>query len=122
MGEPHAYPWQISLQMRQIGVFSHICGGSVIDESTIVCAAHCAVGKTESQVQIVAGAHNIGKDEDSSWQVRKISKLWPHEDYDSNEFTNDISLLNLSNWPNHKKLLKLEHFVKIAGGAKQVMV
>ena len=47
-----AYPWQISLQMRQIGVFSHICGGSVIDESTIVCAAHCAVGKTESQVQV----------------------------------------------------------------------
>ena len=98
----------------------------MIDESTIVCAAHCAVGKTESQVQvnclskneyfqynlikrasilkhlysnlqkIVAGAHNIAKDEDSSWQVRKISKLWPHEDYDSNEFTNDISLLKLS--------------------------
>ena len=46
--------------------------------------------------KIVAGAHNIAKDEDSSWQVRKISKLWPHEDYDSNEFTNDISLLKLS--------------------------
>ena len=46
--------------------------------------------------KIVAGAHNIAKDEDSSWQIRKISKLWPHEDYDSNEFTNDISLLKLS--------------------------
>merc|ERR1712141_835359 len=64
--EPHAYPWQISFQLKQLGIFSHICGGSVIDEWTIVCAAHCVVGQVEEQVQIVAGAHNIAKDEDDS--------------------------------------------------------
>ena len=48
-----AYPWQISLQMRQLGIFSHICGGSVIDEHTIVCAAHCVIGEVEEQVQVI---------------------------------------------------------------------
>jgi len=94
--EPHAYPWQISLQMRQLGIFSHICGGSVIDEHTIVCAAHCVIGEVEEQVQVVAGAHNIAKDEDNSWQVRKIAKLLAHEDYDSYNIENDISLIRLA--------------------------
>ena len=52
-----AYPWQISLQMRQLGIFSHICGGSVIDEWTIVCAAHCVVGEVEEQVQVFKLGH-----------------------------------------------------------------
>ena len=47
-----AYPWQISFQLKQLGRFSHICGGSVIDEHTVVCAAHCVVGQVEEQVQV----------------------------------------------------------------------
>ena len=38
--------------MRQFGIYSHICGGSVIDENTVICAAHCVVGQVESQVQV----------------------------------------------------------------------
>ena len=64
--------------------------------STIIKRASILKPLYSNLQKIVAGAHNIAKDEDSSWQVRKISKLWPHEDYDSNEFTNDISLLKLS--------------------------
>ena len=48
-----AYPWQISFQLKQLGRFSHICGGSVIDEHTIVCAAHCVVGQVEEQMQVI---------------------------------------------------------------------
>ena len=46
--------------------------------------------------QILAGAHNIVKDVDNSWQIRKIAKLLAHEDYDSYDITNDISLIKLS--------------------------
>ena len=35
------FPWQISL--RQLG--SHICGGSLINDRQIVCAAHCVKGQ-----------------------------------------------------------------------------
>merc|ERR1712141_177207 len=51
--EPHAYPWQISLQLRQLGTFSHFCGGSVIDETTIVCGSHCVVGQVARSMQVV---------------------------------------------------------------------
>ena len=148
-----AYPWQISFQLKQLGRFSHICGGSVIDEHTVVCAAHCVVGQVEEQVQvafhsylylpqlfryiklyatyffvsnhywsnilfqIVAGAHNIAKDVDNSWQIRKIAKLLAHEDYDSYDITNDISLIKLS------EPLQLNEFVqpvKLAASGEMV--
>lgn len=115
--DPHAYPWQISFQLKQLGRFSHICGGSVIDEHTVVCAAHCVVGQVEEQVQIVAGAHNIAKDVDNSWQIRKIAKLLAHEDYDSYDITNDISLIKLS------EPLELNEFVqpvKLAASGEMV--
>ena len=46
--------------------------------------------------QVVAGAHNIAKDEDSSWQIRNVAKLLAHEDYDSYDITNDVSIIKLS--------------------------
>ncbi len=45
---------------------------------------------------MVAGAHNIAKDEDNSWQIRKVAKLLAHENYDSYDITNDISIIKLS--------------------------
>merc|ERR1711971_1119745 len=53
--EPHAYPWQIS--MKSYG--SHICGGSIINEKQVICAAHCVEGQIASMDAIVAGAHKL---------------------------------------------------------------
>ena len=43
---------------------------------------------------------------DNSWQIRKIAKLLAHEDYDSYDITNDISLIKLS------EPLELNEFVQ----------
>ena len=46
--------------------------------------------------QIVAGAHFLSEDKDGSWQVRFISKLIPHEEYNEFPHANDISLIKLT--------------------------
>lgn len=96
--EPHAYPWQISLQYHDfiIGAYYHTCGATIVDEYHIVCAAHCIDGRKANNFKVIAGAHNIGTfaGEDGH-QVRKVVDMWKHESYDSSIITNDVSLLRL---------------------------
>ena len=44
---PNSLPFQVSLQRRGIlpnSAYSHICGGSILDDHTILDAAHCVDG------------------------------------------------------------------------------
>ncbi len=41
---PYSLPFQISLQRRSGNTYSHMCGGSILDENTILDAAHCVDG------------------------------------------------------------------------------
>ena len=47
-----AYPWQISLQVKRGISWGHNCGGSIIDETTVVTAAHCCYGHTANSMQV----------------------------------------------------------------------
>ena len=47
-------------------------------------------------IKIVAGAHFLSEDKDGSWQVRSISKLIPHEEYNTFPHANDIGLIKLT--------------------------
>lgn len=92
--EPHEFPWQISL--RRASDNFHFCGGSVLDENTVVTAAHCTViWDSPDEVVIVAGEHNKKVDEGTE-QTRAVSKLTVHESYGSPKgFENDIALWSL---------------------------
>ena len=54
-----AYPWQISLQVQRGSTWGHNCGGSVIDETTVVTAAHCCYGHTAGSMQVIPNFVNI---------------------------------------------------------------
>jgi secreted trypsin-like serine protease len=49
-----AYPHQISLQLKTILGTSHICGGSIINENYVICAAHCVQGQSKSKLKVRA--------------------------------------------------------------------
>jgi len=82
------FPYQIS--MRNGG--SHSCGGSILDETTILCAAHCVDGVSAAQLTVVAGTNTLNAGGDS----HKVSSISMHKDYDSWNIQNDISILKLA--------------------------
>jgi trypsin len=89
--EPNEFPWQITLQYFG----SHLCGGSILDENTIITAAHCCVFfDSASEASIVAGEHNLEVDSGDE-QVRDVSEIRTHENYDDFNIENDICLLIL---------------------------
>jgi len=86
--EPHELPYQVSFQMYN----SHICGGSVFNEHTIITAAHCCDAGNAANFRISAGRHNIQQTE-STAQTIAVSRKIQHAGYDASTIENDICLL-----------------------------
>lgn len=86
--EVSSAPWQVSLQDGEGGY----CGGSIIDATTIVTAAHCVQGETPSGTTIRAGVTNSNS---PSGQDVDVASITPHPDYAVNEL-GDIAVIKLS--------------------------
>ena len=91
---PGQVPHIVSLQ-DQTRQQPHFCGASVIYPLILLTAAHCfpSPQKLES-VQAVGGAHNLNNPTGNE-QVRKISRLIIHENWDFGTANNDIAILVL---------------------------
>jgi len=88
--EPHAYPWQVSF--RQLG--QHICGGSIINERQVICAAHCVDGQIALFDSVVAGAHRLNLE--SGHQKRNIEKMEANDNFDFQQLQDDISIITVT--------------------------
>jgi len=88
--EPHAYPWQIS--MKSFG--SHICGGSIINEKQVLCAAHCVQGQIAAVDAIVAGAHKLNFE--FGHQKRSIESMEANSNFNMQELEDDISIITVT--------------------------
>lgn len=89
------FPWQISLRRKTkaSNPFQHSCGGSVLNERIVLCAAHCVVNRDPKQYVIVAGSsHKSGAD---GVLVRVAEFIW-HENYNASNSDNDIALILLA--------------------------
>ncbi|CRL03495.1 CLUMA_CG016525, isoform A, partial [Clunio marinus] len=82
IAKPNQFPFQVALYYKG----SLRCGGSIIDPSWILTAAHC-VGV--EQLSILAGSNILGVG--GSW--RNVVETIIHEDYGN--FKNDIALMRL---------------------------
>ena len=90
------FPHQVSLQDtdRQN---PHFCGASIIHPKFLLTAAHCFVDPYKlSQFRAVAGEHDLTRSEGNREQIRKVTRLIKHEDYDATTYENDIALLELN--------------------------
>jgi secreted trypsin-like serine protease len=93
---PNELPWQVSIQVKPIfGDRYHNCGGTLMDATHIITAAHCIEGQTLSQMSIVAGAHNI-KESESTQQIRYPKRLIWNDNFDSYLLTHDVGVITVS--------------------------
>jgi len=83
-------PWQVSVRQGNW----HFCGGTILDETTVMCAAHCFdKGQSMSGNFIRAGVKD--KDDTSGQTIEIANGVWNEEmPYEGNN--NDFILLKLS--------------------------
>ncbi|XP_052132727.1 brachyurin-like [Frankliniella occidentalis] len=93
VGGNEAAPGQFPHQVG-IWIYKHkskfFCGGSILNQNTVITAAHCA--EAGDSFEIVFGAHHIRKD---TSVVRETTKKLVHPKYqDDGHISNDIALLH----------------------------
>jgi len=89
---PGEFPWTVSIKLNG----QPICGGSLIDRSWILTAAHCVVGYNPKNLTIRLGAYRIKDMNEQQTIDTTISKFIVHKQYSMpRPFSNDIALLKM---------------------------
>ena len=90
----HAWSWMVDFQLN----YTHRCGASLLTAEYAVTAAHCVYGLLDSisQFSILAGTNYLDDTTGSTVQRTAITRVGIHPDYDPNDQTNDIAMLQFS--------------------------
>uniref|UniRef100_A0A8C0G834 Peptidase S1 domain-containing protein n=1 Tax=Chelonoidis abingdonii TaxID=106734 RepID=A0A8C0G834_CHEAB len=91
-----AWPWQVSLQVYQYGVgFKHLCGGSLVNEYSVLTAAHCVRRQMDPYYwRVVIGLHDISRPERHTVK-HSVREIIVHSEFRIETFENDIALFKL---------------------------
>lgn len=90
---PGEFPWTVSVKLNG----QPICGGSLIDNSWILTAAHCVVGYNPKNLTVRLGAYRIKDTTETQTIDSTLSLFVVHKQYSMpRPFSNDIALLKMS--------------------------
>ncbi|KAK4873166.1 hypothetical protein RN001_015195 [Aquatica leii] len=81
------FPYQISERYNS----GHVCGGSIIDQYTILTAAHCVDGFDSGRLDIVVGSNQLS----SGGVWYSVSRYIIHEQWNSVVATDDIAVIKV---------------------------
>ncbi|MEU1408315.1 serine protease, partial [Streptomyces sp. NPDC005728] len=84
------YSFMASLQRTDLNGF-HICGGALIDSTTVVTARHCVKGTSADQLKVRVGSNSVS----DGGELVPVADSIPFDDSDDTT-VNDISLLKLA--------------------------
>lgn len=90
---PGEFPWTVSVKLNG----QPICGGSLIDRSWILTAAHCVVGYNPRNLTVRLGAYRIKDTSETQTVELPVSMFIVHKQYSMpRPFSNDIALLRMA--------------------------
>lgn len=97
---PNSWPWMVYYQEKRTcgnNICYGVCGGTLISPEYVLTAAHCIGTKKPADITLVAGMHNrSATNEIKTRQVRTVSSIYVHPQYDTVITSNDIALLRVS--------------------------
>uniref|UniRef100_A0A182K4L0 Peptidase S1 domain-containing protein n=1 Tax=Anopheles christyi TaxID=43041 RepID=A0A182K4L0_9DIPT len=93
------WPWHAAIFHRKGAQNEYACGGSILDENTILTAAHCVFkeGNKIPLKQIVVHLGKIDLNEENEYtQTHSLQEIIVHPKFSSASIINDIALIKLS--------------------------
>lgn len=84
-----SYPYQVSIQTSK---GSHFCGGTLIDEVTVVTAAHCMQSYEVQELRVRLGSTSRSE----GGELVSVRAFKFHEGYNSKLMVNDVAIIKLS--------------------------
>ncbi|KAI5644997.1 trypsin domain-containing protein [Phthorimaea operculella] len=105
------YPFIAAMLVTYNGeVFTHNCGGSILNEKTILSAAHCYSGSSNAanrwRVRVGSSFRSSGG------VVHNVARIINHPQYNENAWNHDISVLHLETFMSFNNVVQQ---VQIAG-------
>lgn len=73
------FPYQVSFQWGLLGIFQHVCGGSIISPTYVLTAGHCITELPDlGSLRVVAGILNVNNVN----EVRNVASYLVHPSYE----------------------------------------